>query len=63
MKPTDEGLKRYPPDGVYREAKDVGPVNCKCGATCRTPCIGECGCLACALRYCREQNDRLADEG
>ena len=55
MKPSEEGQRRYPPDGIYREAKDAGPVACQCTPICRNPCRGECGCIACVMRFCREQ--------
>jgi len=45
VKPTEEGLKRYPPDGVY-----MG-VACTCLSTCPSDCIGQCGCEACHNCY------------
>lgn len=59
MEPSEQGRRRYPPDGIFREVRDVGPVACRCVDSCRTPCLGECGCIACAVRYCQEQSKQL----
>lgn len=53
--PTEEGKRRYPPDGVYRapEGLFTAPVSdvCTCTPECAQPCLGEggCECLACSL--------------
>jgi hypothetical protein len=50
-KPTEEGKKRYPPDGVY-DGHDV----CTCLPECPADCNGlkpsRCGCAACWAAYC-----------
>lgn len=51
MQPSEQGRRRYPPDGIFREAPEVGPVACRCNDACRNPCQGECGCIACAVRF------------
>jgi hypothetical protein len=44
--PTEEGKRRYPPDGFY----DGSP--CRCKPECEAhPCPGTCGCSACASAY------------
>ena len=43
--PTEEGKRRYPPDGKY----EGNP--CTCVKTRPVPCIGECGCEACHAAY------------
>lgn len=51
--PSNEGKRRYPPDGVYTG----GFVNvfywtvCTCNASCPTKCNGGCDCKACRIRY------------
>ena len=60
--PTEEGIKRYPPNGVYtggfgEEDKDWW-LPCTCTQKCETPCKGECGCQACDMAY----NDFLSAE-
>lgn len=45
-KPTEEGLRRYPPDGMYEDRP------CTCTECCPPACKGECGCYACASAYC-----------
>ncbi len=63
MQPSEQGRRRYPPDGIFREAKEVGPVACRCNDACRNPCQGECGCIACAVRFCTEQSKDLGIDG
>lgn len=56
--PTEEGLFRYPiTDGFFdiadffvvrKRAERLVP--CRCRAECARPCMGECGCQACAWR-------------
>jgi hypothetical protein len=51
IQPTFEGVLRYPPDG-YLTAEMLGEfvtVPCVCESSCPHPCIGHCGCEACAL--------------
>ncbi|MBP1151383.1 MULTISPECIES: hypothetical protein [Methylocaldum] len=46
--PTDEGKKRYPPNGLYQAKYMTQPHACTCTAECTDPCDGEdCGCSAC----------------
>lgn len=47
---TEEGKRRYPPDGVYRDCGEPVAI-CTCGASCPDPCRGECGCEACKAAY------------
>lgn len=54
MEPTEEGKRRYPPHGVFQAAPDEDPAPCICNDHCEDRCIGLCGCLACAIRYCHE---------
>lgn len=53
MRPTAQGLARYPEtDGYYTPAVvDATPIACTCAATCAQPCRGECGCAACAAAW------------
>jgi hypothetical protein len=44
--PTTEGIKRYPPSGIYDEIWE-----CKCKENCPIYCKGECGCPACKNAY------------
>jgi hypothetical protein len=44
--PSEEGLRRYPPDGLYDHE-----VPCTCQAECPPTCKGQCGCEACAAAY------------
>jgi hypothetical protein len=44
--PTDEGRKRYPPDGIYDLA-----YPCTCQPSCPFDCKGQCGCKACHAAY------------
>lgn len=48
-KPTAEGVKRYPPDGLYQANGDGTP--CTCVPSCPNPCKGQCGCEACREAY------------
>jgi hypothetical protein len=50
--PTEEGLRRYPPDGRYEG------VPCTCKPTCQYNCKGECGCAACRMSYADFLSDR-----
>ena len=53
IQPTFEGLIRYEPDG-YLTADMLGEfvtVPCTCEDSCPDPCIGHCGCEACALHW------------
>ncbi|MBP1153007.1 MULTISPECIES: hypothetical protein [unclassified Methylocaldum] len=60
--PTQEGRKRYRPDGIYK-----GPFTndqtfwevCTCVPECPDPCLGQCGCQACVTAY----EDTLYFEG
>ena len=62
-KPTEEGKRRHPPDGIYKgdffdEAdKDFWEV-CTCSENCPDPCKGQCGCKACRANW----NDFLSME-
>jgi hypothetical protein len=47
--PTDEGKKRYPPDGIYKGRFQNEP--CTCTPDCEHPCTGVCGCRACGEAY------------
>jgi hypothetical protein len=46
MEPTEEGKRRYPPDGYYTVNVTPG-TPCTCTLTCNEYCKGECGCAAC----------------
>lgn len=46
QKPTEEGRKRYPPDGKYD-----GEFVCTCNVNCPDNCKGQCGCQACHVSY------------
>jgi len=60
--PTQEGKKRYRPDGIYK-----GPFTgdqsfweaCTCVPACPDPCLGQCGCQACETAH----EDTLYFEG
>lgn len=62
-KPTDEGLRRYPPDGYYHAPDGffVEPASdpCTCDEHCEDPCVGlsDCECQACSLRSVVEHHD------
>jgi hypothetical protein len=47
--PTEEGKKRYPPDGIYDDG--AGPFVCTCKPECPPACKGKCGCEACHAGY------------
>jgi hypothetical protein len=47
--PTPEGLRRYEPDGYYREGGE--PIPCVCKPECSYACKGECGCKACNAAF------------
>jgi hypothetical protein len=54
--PTEEGKKRYPPDGVYKgdffdKNKNSFWEICICKPECLDPCKGLCGCKACHVSY------------
>ena len=42
--PTEEGRRRLPPDGYYRDDDDEWP--CTCTEKCPDPCRGHCDCPA-----------------
>jgi hypothetical protein len=44
--PTPEGRRRYPPNGLYRDATNFQWA-CSCSPNCPEVCKGECGCEAC----------------
>jgi hypothetical protein len=49
-KPTEEGRKRYPPDGMLELAVMFSNARlpCQCTPECKNPCDGQkCGCRAC----------------
>lgn len=48
--PSDEGMKRYPPNGRY-EANSTPGTPCTCKETCPSDCKGGCGCEACSEAY------------
>ena len=51
--PTDEGKKRYEPDGIYTGGmndRDYWKI-CTCKPECDHPCKGVCGCEACHMSY------------
>jgi len=64
-KPTEEGVRRWPPDGYLQLncAVDVRrQVACTCNGRCGE-CHGECGCDACELGWLVYQDDQaLWDE-
>jgi hypothetical protein len=47
--PTEEGVRRYEPDGYYTANGDRVPCTCK--PTCSIACKGECGCKACQQAF------------
>lgn len=51
--PTDEGKRRYPPDGYYIANVEPGECGtpCTCKPSCPWACKGECGCEACHEGY------------
>lgn len=48
--PSNEGLKRYPPNGRYDANDSPGPP-CTCTTDCPSDCKGQCGCVACTDSY------------
>ena len=60
--PTNEGKRRYPPDGIYKGGFSDKDKNfwevCTCTKGCPDPCKGQCGCKACRACY----NDFLSAE-
>jgi len=53
-KPSSEGMRRYPPDGIYKGDIHDDPSywrSCICRQSCQDPCKGECGCAACHMAY------------
>lgn len=44
--PTEEGKRRYPPDGIYED-----DYPCTCREDCPSACKGQCGCEACHAGY------------
>lgn len=66
--PTEEGKRRWPPDG-YLQLSRAAPgmpdkLACNCTSACREPdCKGACGCEACALGWLVYQDEQaLWDE-
>jgi hypothetical protein len=50
--PTEEGYRRYPPDGCYIATDDPEDIySCTCSKECPRPCKGKCGCEACDVAY------------
>ena len=45
QKPTEEGKRRWDPDGYYEG------IPCICNESCKPDCKGECGCHACGQAY------------
>jgi len=50
MEPTDDGKRRYPPDGLYWIDRDWCEP-CTCTRHCAKVCRGECGCSACLASF------------
>lgn len=52
--PTDEGRRRYPPDGYFLDVEGLfeGDTKepCTCMPQCPAGCDGQCGCDACRAR-------------
>jgi len=62
-KPTEEGMRRHPPDGIYKggffaDADKIFWEACTCSSDCPYPCKGQCDCKACNANY----NDFLSME-
>ena len=55
--PTEEGKRRYEPDGLYTVNGNATP--CTCVSACPTACKGGCGCDACSEAY----GDYLSSQG
>lgn len=52
--PTEEGKKRFPPNGFYCGDFSDNPEwwePCTCKRECPDPCKGSCGCKACGTEY------------
>jgi hypothetical protein len=54
--PTEEGKKRYPPNGIYKgdffdDSESSYWEVCTCKSECPDPCKGLCGCKACHANY------------
>lgn len=51
--PSEEGKRRFPPDGVYTGGSSRVELwhVCTCSKACRDPCKGDCGCRACFNKY------------
>ena len=46
--PTKEGVRRYPPSGLFNPYADPNDATvCTCVPDCADPCLGQCGCQAC----------------
>lgn len=63
--PTDEGKKRYPPDGMYIEYGNS--IACRCKASCpmisdMNDCDGSCGCRACKKSDSDAKADALSED-
>jgi len=59
--PTEEGRRRWPPDGYLRlnQRSDArASLPCTCTAACRPDCQGSCGCEACALGWLIYQDEQ-----
>ena len=57
---TDEGKRRYPPNGIYTGGMNDDPEMwdiCTCQETCPPSCKGHCCCKACLMAY----NDFLSN--
>lgn len=60
QEPTDEGRRRYPPDGRYDADLENGDrgLPCTCTDACPMACrgyLGGCGCRACGAAYADAQ--------
>lgn len=51
---SDEGKRRFPPDGVYDEL-----WVCTCKPECPSDCKGECGCEAHAAAWGEYLNSQM----
>ena len=56
-RPTEEGLLRYEPNGLY--TANGNDTSCTCEPSCPDPCKGGCGCDACSEAY----GDFLSSQG
>ncbi len=57
VNPTEEGKRRWDPDGFYTANDNNTP--CTCELSCALSCKGECGCEACSEAY----GDFLSSQG